>query len=106
MDSWYVLSVFGTVIIAAVGGMLIAVSKGLHRWPVTAQPSAMPADLQLRVRRLLGAEKADQAVKEVRELTGLKLKDAKGVVDGLRSDQLSEIPAAAAVRSASLAERA
>jgi large subunit ribosomal protein L7/L12 len=103
-DSWYVLSPLGLVLIAAVAAMMVAVGKGLRGWPVSQQPSALPADLQLRVRGLLALDRTNQAVREVREVTGLKLKEAKTVVDGLRP--LPETPTRAVGGSPSLAERA
>jgi hypothetical protein len=83
---------------------MVAVGKGLRGWPVSQQPSALPADLQLRVRGLLALDRTNQAVREVREVTGLKLKEAKTVVDGLRP--LPETPTRAVGGSPSLAERA
>lgn len=110
VDSWYVLGMFGAVILAALGAMAVAVGKGVRGWPVTPQPSAVPADLQLRVRMLLGRDRPIQAIKEVREATGLNLKEAKGVVDALRSGPLPESPAGGGPSVAggpgSLAERA
>lgn len=85
VDSWYVLGMFGVPILAVMAAMAFAVGKGVRGWPVTAQATAVPADLQLRVRMLLDRDRPIQAIKEVREATGLRLKEAKGVVDALGS---------------------
>ncbi|MCO6008750.1 ribosomal protein L7/L12 [Actinoallomurus purpureus] len=53
-------------------------------------PMAVPAALQTRVRVLLGEGKPVTAIKEVREATGLGLKEAKQIVDALRSGPLPE----------------
>jgi Ribosomal protein L7/L12 C-terminal domain len=53
-------------------------------------PMAVPAALQTRVRVLLGENKPILAVKEVRQATGLGLKEAKQIVDALRSGPLPE----------------
>jgi hypothetical protein len=91
-DSWLVLGPFGAVILAAVAAMTVAVRMGIRRWPVTPQPTAIPADLQLRVRTLLSRNRAAQAICEVRESTGLNLKEAKVIVDTFRRGPLPEPP--------------
>jgi hypothetical protein len=86
-DSWLVLGVFGAVILVAVCAMALAVGKGVQNRPVTT-PAVVPAELQARVRTLLGQHRAIHAIREVREATGLGLKEAKDVVDALRSGPL------------------
>jgi hypothetical protein len=52
-------------------------------WRSPGLPPAISADLQNRVRELLAAGKKIQAIKIIREETGLGLKEAKGVADSL-----------------------
>ena len=106
-DSWLVLGMFGAVIVAAVGAMAAAIGKGVRGWPVTPQPTAVPADLQLRVQTLLDRNRPVQAVKEVREATGLNLRQARDIVDAFRGRPASVPPADTGPGgTTSLAERA
>ncbi|GAA4635066.1 hypothetical protein GCM10023196_079070 [Actinoallomurus vinaceus] len=69
-------------------------------------PMAVPAALQVRVRTLLGENKPILAVKEVRQATGLGLREAKQIVDALRSGPLPEPGGYASGGPGSVAERA
>jgi di/tricarboxylate transporter len=64
--------------------------------PVTTPVSAQ---LQARVRELTGAGQRIQAVKELREATGLSLLDAKNAVDAIAAG--TSLPVAPPARSAS-----
>jgi large subunit ribosomal protein L7/L12 len=82
-DSWLVLGVFGAAILAAVSAMVVAVGMGVHSRPTT-RPAPVPAELQARVRTLLRQHSAIHAIREVREATGLGLREAGDVVEALR----------------------
>lgn len=92
--------------------VVIAVVTGLARGgsrqatPRAFPPMALPADLQLRVRSLLGENKPILAVKEVRQATGLGLVDAKQIVDTLKSGPLPEPMSYAPGGHGSVADRA
>jgi large subunit ribosomal protein L7/L12 len=83
------------MVVAVVLVLLVVISHfrgaGTGR-PMTASmpPMAVPAELQVRVRVLLGENKPIQAIKEVRQATGLGLIEAKQIVDALRSGPLPE----------------
>ncbi|MGI5227594.1 ribosomal protein L7/L12 [Actinoallomurus sp. CA-142502] len=79
-------------LVVGVIALLMGLARGGSRQatPGVYPPMALPADLQLRVRALLGENKPILAVKEVRQATGLGLADAKRLVDALKSGPLPE----------------
>ncbi|WP_329258955.1 hypothetical protein OG417_21725 [Actinoallomurus sp. NBC_01490] len=102
-------------VLALVAGLVLLVaiiSVGLARGgrgqaaPGAHPPMALPADLQVRVRALLGENKPVLAVKEVRQATGLGLVDAKRIVDALKSGPLPEPLPYAPGGQGSVADRA
>lgn len=104
-DSWVAPGVFMFVLLLVVTVLVIAAGRGGRGSRAMPPPEAVPADLQLRVRELLGRNKTIHAIKEVRHATGLGLAEAKGVVDALRSGPIPTTYDASGPRR-NLAERA
>ncbi|MFB9837044.1 hypothetical protein [Actinoallomurus acaciae] len=96
------------VVLVAVLAILTGLARGLSRQtaPREFPPMALPAEMQARVRALLGENKPVLAVKEVRQATGLGLVDAKRIVDALKSGPLPEPMSYAPGGHGSIADRA
>lgn len=82
---WVLLGL--TVLVAFVGAG-VAVGKANRPSPPPRFGMTLPADLQERVRVLVEQRRAIEAIKEVRQRTGLSLKDAKELVDAVRDGRL------------------
>ncbi|WP_345359726.1 hypothetical protein [Actinoallomurus liliacearum] len=107
MTTVIMVIVVAVVILAGVGIGLLARSRTGPQAPVPLVPTAVPAELQDRVQALLAEDRPVQAVKEVRQATGLRLVDAKRLVDTLRDGRLPEPgPHLPSQGSESLADRA
>ncbi|MBX6169767.1 MAG: ribosomal protein L7/L12 [Thermobispora bispora] len=89
--------VLAVIVIALLGVGFAAVRAGARPAAPLAwrSPGLLPpvsADLQQRVRDLYAENKKVEAVKLVREQTGLGLKEAKGLADALASGQPLPMP--------------
>ncbi|MCO5971490.1 ribosomal protein L7/L12 [Actinoallomurus soli] len=91
------------VVVAAVG--VAAGSRRGRPMPRQVPPIALAGELQDRVRALLAENRDVQAVKEVRQATGLGLVQAKQLVDAVQDGRLAE-PGPYAQGAESLADRA
>jgi ribosomal protein L7/L12 len=103
MDST-ILIIIAIVLVVLVGAVLLmrrlswGRSPGYIQLPRAAPPSAMPSlgpDGDRDVRVLLASGQKIQAIKLVRELTGIGLKEAKDYVESLPSIPLNEARLAA-----------
>ncbi|GAA0315197.1 hypothetical protein NE235_28035 [Actinoallomurus spadix] len=81
-----VVIIVAVVLVAVVGAARKARPKGEKPMPKSEPPLRLSAELEGRVRALLAEDQTVQAVKEVRQATGLGLLPATRLVNGLRDE--------------------
>lgn len=81
--------------------LLVLVSVVRHLWPAVRTPAARPVpnvplapDLQSRLRMLAAQGQKIQAIKELREATGLSLLDANNTVESIAAGDARPVPGA------------
>ncbi|MCO5994042.1 ribosomal protein L7/L12 [Actinoallomurus rhizosphaericola] len=101
-----VLVVTAVAVVVAVVGVAAGPRRG-RQMSGQVPPIALAGELQDRVRALLADDRLVQAVKEVRQATGLGLVQAKQLVDAVQDGRLPEPgPYRSSQGSESLADRA
>lgn len=88
-----ILLLLVVVVVVLVG---VTRSRGGPRPPVPPSPRVLstpiPAELQSRVRELAAQDQRIRAIKELRQATGLGLKEAKDVADAIAAGGVLPVP--------------